>query len=240
MEVENRKGICTQIGICSKANSEEIQVITDPFLELKCSECGLLLQQIIDENKKKKRKFPIKKVINITIPIFFVGLLIWAGIALFSETPSPPKPKIINKGIKNTSEKTNSNSNSGSTNNPNSETNNNPDGNTNNSNDGTNKNSNTENSNLTANSIEEYLLKIGSNSIRYSDKDNLMKEIILKYFSGDNVRVIENGKNNTKVEQSKTIKDLLEDLRQRNYKIEITNTEKNSSNKITKFYYKEI
>lgn len=51
-----KKGICKNIGPCTKANSEEVQEIIDDFAPFECLECGQLLNEVVDE--KPKRKLP--------------------------------------------------------------------------------------------------------------------------------------------------------------------------------------
>lgn len=67
-----RKGICKNIGPCTKANSEERQEIIDDFAPFECIECGQLLQEVVDE--KPKLKLP-KWVIPATAGIILFSLL---------------------------------------------------------------------------------------------------------------------------------------------------------------------
>lgn len=69
---EDRKGLCNNIGVCSKANSNEVQVIADPFAEFICSECGMQLEETSEE--KPKRKMP-KWIIPIVVGVIALGLL---------------------------------------------------------------------------------------------------------------------------------------------------------------------
>ena len=90
---------------------------------------------------------------------------------------------------------------------------------------------------LTANTLNEYILKIADSNIDYTKKVNLKKEIITKYFSDENAMVVEIGKNNTEVDH-KTIKEFVEELSQQYYKIKELSekTIRNNNRKITTFY----
>jgi hypothetical protein len=70
---EERKGLCNNIGVCSKANSKEIQVIADPFADFICSECEMQLEETVEE--KPKRKIP-KWIIPVASGITVLGLLV--------------------------------------------------------------------------------------------------------------------------------------------------------------------
>jgi hypothetical protein len=240
MEAENRKGKCTNIGVCEKANSEEVQVITDPFAELICSNplCGLPLEEIKEGKTKKKGNFPVKKIINIGVPILVIGLIIWGGIALFSgksEQNEKSKSDLLSKINNMDNSETPVNTNQPSTT-ENSTTENTPATETT-------KNTTPEKKSdpysLTANSLEEYFQKIADSSIPYNKKDNLKREIISKYFADEKTMVVEIGANNTEVGHTE-IKDYVEELSQQYYKIKIINKETNSGQKITKLFIKEL
>ena len=89
-----RKGICRNVGACSKAN--KIQIITDDDAEFICSECESELEPVSekdtnsDEEELKKKKQ--KRLISISI-IAVVLLAIVGGIIALSggsdEAPAP-------------------------------------------------------------------------------------------------------------------------------------------------------
>jgi hypothetical protein len=68
-----RKGKCSNVGVCSKANVEEIQEIEDVFADLICVECGGQLELI--EEITEEPKGPNKKIIFVIIGVVLVGLI---------------------------------------------------------------------------------------------------------------------------------------------------------------------
>ena len=95
-----RKGICRNVGACTKAN--KIQIITDDDAEFICPECESELEPVSeketngdDEELKKKKQ---KRLISISI-IGIILLAIIGGIIAFSggseDKPSPvPVPEV--------------------------------------------------------------------------------------------------------------------------------------------------
>lgn len=52
-----RKGICKNVGVCSKAN--KIQIITDDDADFVCPECGEELQPFVEEKPVEKKPIPL-------------------------------------------------------------------------------------------------------------------------------------------------------------------------------------
>lgn len=92
---------------------------------------------------------------------------------------------------------------------------------------------------ITASSFEEYLQKIGDQSIDYNLKGNLKTSIIQKYFAGENSLVAIIGNNNTEVGHPK-VKVFIEDLSQRNFKFKILDKQTDNNQKITTLKIKEL
>lgn len=85
---------------------------------------------------------------------------------------------------------------------------------------------------FTANSFDEYLQKIGDQSIPYDSKVNLKTGVIEKYFDGENSLVVVIGKNGNEVSHTK-VKVFIEDLSQRNFKFQVLDKKTNTNQKIT-------
>ena len=87
-----RKGICRNVGACSKAN--KIQIITNDDAEFICSECESELEPVFekgtngDEEELKKKKQ--KRLISISVIVIFL-LAIIGGIFVFSNGESKPE-----------------------------------------------------------------------------------------------------------------------------------------------------
>jgi hypothetical protein len=94
-KINNKKGKCINTGPCSKANSEEKQIISDPFAEFICSECGQALQEIVDDKTKKSQYFTNKKIIFIIVTLLVI-LGIYFGIMKLTQHVNSA---IIDKGI---------------------------------------------------------------------------------------------------------------------------------------------
>ena len=88
-----RKGICRNVGACSKAN--KIQIITDDDAEFICSECESELEPVSekavsgDEEELKKKKQ--KKLISLSV-IALILLAIIGGFFALSGGDSKPAP----------------------------------------------------------------------------------------------------------------------------------------------------
>ena len=75
-----RKGKCEEVGICSLANKEVIQIITDDSLPLQCKECKATLKEVKDDPKDKgkgDRKMPLPKIAIAIAAFAVVGVVIW-------------------------------------------------------------------------------------------------------------------------------------------------------------------
>lgn len=84
-----RKGICKNVGVCSKAN--KVQIITDDDAEFVCPECGEELQPYVEEAKPKKKsnaKLPIIIAVAVAVIAIIVGC-IFAFCGGKSEEPAP-------------------------------------------------------------------------------------------------------------------------------------------------------
>lgn len=228
---ENRKGLCTNFDKpCTKAVSKQIIEVplTADFI---CPECESDLFEI-----KDKRRISTKKIGLIALLFVVLGSLTWGIIVIFSghnTQQQSNKTDLLSRISDNKS--TNApemNKNQPETNGMVPKKN---EAETSKSNDSKAKNEDL----LTANSIEEYFSKIADNSIEYSKKDNLKREIIRKYFADGNSLIVEIGANNTEVNHTE-IKDYVEVLSQQYYKIKIIKKEVNSNQKITKLFIKEI
>lgn len=93
-----RKGICKNVGVCSKAN--KIQVITDDDADFVCPECGEELQEVKDEPVVEKKKSPLPMIIG------GVALLCAIGAGCFfafsggeTEEPTPVVDSIATDSV---------------------------------------------------------------------------------------------------------------------------------------------
>jgi hypothetical protein len=93
--------------------------------------------------------------------------------------------------------------------------------------------------NITANSFDEYLQKIGDKTIPYPEKANLKSKFIENYFAGENSTVVIIGANGTEVGHPK-VKDFIEDLSQRNFKFKVLGKKNNDNQKITTLNIQEL
>lgn len=74
-----RKGICKNVGVCTKAN--KVQIITDDDVEFVCPECGEPLEPYVEEDvveKKSNKKLPI----IIAAAVVVIGGVIGGVLAL--------------------------------------------------------------------------------------------------------------------------------------------------------------
>jgi len=85
-----KKGKCENIGICSLANREQIQVITDDSLPFQCMECKDDLKEVPDDNPPP----PPLQWKKILIIAGFVAVLGGAGFGVY-KIFTGEKPKII-------------------------------------------------------------------------------------------------------------------------------------------------
>ncbi len=92
---------------------------------------------------------------------------------------------------------------------------------------------------VTADSFDEYLRKIGDQSISYDLKKNLKAGIIEKYFAGENFLVVTIGINGTEVAHQK-VTDFIEDLSQRKFNFEILDKKTDDNQKITTLKIREL
>lgn len=84
-----RKGICKNVGACSKAN--KVQIITDDDAEFVCPECGEELQEYKEpEPEKKNSKLPI--IIGGAV----AAAIIVSGIFAVSGGPTEPTENVTN------------------------------------------------------------------------------------------------------------------------------------------------
>lgn len=81
-----RKGICKNVGVCSKAN--KVQIITDDDAEFVCPECGEELQPYVEERKEPKKKN--NKPIVLGAAAVAVIAAVAGGIAAFSGGSEEP------------------------------------------------------------------------------------------------------------------------------------------------------
>ncbi|MDE6647913.1 MAG: hypothetical protein K2K03_08850 [Prevotella sp.] len=85
-----RKGICKNVGACSKAN--KVQIITDDDAEFVCPECGEELQEYKEpESEKKKSKLPI-----IIGGVVVAAAIIVGCIFAFSDSSTEPTENVTN------------------------------------------------------------------------------------------------------------------------------------------------
>jgi hypothetical protein len=82
-----RKGICQNKGVCSLANGDKVQVITDDDAPFECQECGEELKPYVEEKETPTRgggKKPNGKLIGIIAAVVLVlGGLGYGGYALY-------------------------------------------------------------------------------------------------------------------------------------------------------------
>ena len=70
-----RKGICKNVGVCSKAN--KVQIITDDDADFVCLECGEELQPYVEDKvpEKSKSKTPILIGVAVIVLAIIIGCL---------------------------------------------------------------------------------------------------------------------------------------------------------------------
>lgn len=85
-----RKGICKNVGVCSKAN--KVQIITDDEAEFKCPECGEPLEEVKEEPIVEKKKSPLPVIIAALVALALIGggLFFFLGGSSNEETPVEP------------------------------------------------------------------------------------------------------------------------------------------------------
>lgn len=90
----------------------------------------------------------------------------------------------------------------------------------------------------TANSFDEYLKKIGDQSIPGSAKESLISAFIERYFEGENSMVVVIEKNGTE-SQHRKIREFVDDISVRNFKFQVSEKKTNNDQKITLLKIKE-
>lgn len=93
--------------------------------------------------------------------------------------------------------------------------------------------------NITASTFDEYLQKIGDQSIPYGSKANLKSRLIENYFAGENSVVVIVGNNGTEVSHLKA-NDFIEDLSQQNFRFQVLDKKTDNNQKITTLKIKEL
>ena len=85
-----RKGICKNVGVCSKAN--KVQIITDDDAEFICPECGSELQEYKEPEviTKKKNKLPLI-IGGVIVAAAVIGGCIWLSPGGSNEPGKTPE-----------------------------------------------------------------------------------------------------------------------------------------------------
>lgn len=78
-----RKGICKNIGVCTKAN--KVQIIHEDA-DFVCSECGSPLEEYVEEEEKSGKNPKRKLIILVIIAIIIIGGIIVALLIQKSDT----------------------------------------------------------------------------------------------------------------------------------------------------------
>ena len=86
-----RKGICKNVGVCTKAN--KVQIITDDDAEFVCPECGEPLEEYVEEDQEEK-KSP-KKLPLIIAAVVVVGAVVGCIFAFGGGSDEPTNVDVI-------------------------------------------------------------------------------------------------------------------------------------------------